>query len=253
MNTITRFSAKSELYAARRWDYDPAAVAELVQLTSLQPGDPVADVGAGAGALTRHLLAHGLRVTAVEPSLAMQAIATANLGCHPGFTAVDGLADATGLPDDSVALIAVGRAMHWFPFASTRREFLRIVRPPGWLALLAVDCTDKELSAAVAALQSEQLGWDVAASKGNRPPVDLPALYGGVHYRRLEFPSIRHENRGQFVDRLLSISSAPSREHPRFSLFVQAAQALFDSRAVDGVMAVPVATVVTVGRMVADA
>jgi hypothetical protein len=74
-----------------------------------------------------------------------------------------------------------------------------------------------------------------------------------MHYQRLEFPSVRREERDQFVERLLSVSSAPDREHPRLPLFVQAAQALFDSRAVDGAMAIPVATVMTVGRMAADA
>ena len=37
------------------------------------------------------------------------------------------------LPDASVGLIAVGRAMHWFDWPRAHREFQRILRPEGWV------------------------------------------------------------------------------------------------------------------------
>ena len=51
---------------------------------------------------------------------------------------VEGSAEATTLPDASVDLIAVGRAMHWFDWPRAHREFQRILRstdgrPDGWV------------------------------------------------------------------------------------------------------------------------
>lgn len=244
MNTVERFTAKVDLYAAYRWDYEPVAIDALVRFCDLHADDLVADVGAGTGTLTRHLLGRGLRVAAVEPNASMRAVAEAQLGRHANFVSLDGLSDATGLPSASIALVTVGRAFHWFPAASTRREFLRILRPGGGLALLAVTCADPELAAAMNALQTEQNGWEIIGDKSTRPLVDLHALFGGDHFQEMKFAGVRQETWEQFLGRLLSLSSAPNETNGHF---VNAARALFERTATRELLTVPVTTVVTIG------
>ena len=54
----------------RAWGWHPLAdswAARIVTATGVRPGELVLDIGAGHGALTRHLVAAGARVLAVEP------------------------------------------------------------------------------------------------------------------------------------------------------------------------------------------
>src|SRR4029077_18197365 len=52
------------------------------------------------------------------------------------FTSISGTAEATTLPDQSVDFITAAQAGHWFNREPARHEFLRILKPGGWLALL---------------------------------------------------------------------------------------------------------------------
>ena len=58
------------------------------------------------------------------------------LGSVPRFHSVHGTAEATTLTDHSVDYIVAGQAFHWFDVDRAQNEFLRILRPGGWVALL---------------------------------------------------------------------------------------------------------------------
>lgn len=74
---------------------------------------------------------------AIEPNAEMR-IACASLHADDDrFTVVDGAAEATGLEDAAVEMIAVGRALHWFNVEAAFREFRRILKPLGWVVILA--------------------------------------------------------------------------------------------------------------------
>ena len=252
MNTVERFTAKTDFYAAYRWDYEPAVMDVLMEITGLAAGAPTADVGAGTGALTRCLLDAGLRVMAVEPNAGMRRIAESRLGRSPNFVSVDGLADDTGLGAASVALITAGRAIHWFPLAAARREFLRILRPGGWLALFSVNIADEQMTSATRSLQTAENGWETRDNKFTRGGVDKVFLYGGAHFQEVSVPGVRVENWEQFLGRLLSFSHAPNPDNPAYSTFTQAARAVFDRFASDGMVSISVATEMTIGVLHAN-
>lgn len=135
MDSVQRFSARVGDYARFRPAYPEALFRTLVREAALPAGATVADVGSGTGISAEPLLRRGLRVVAVEPNAAMRAAAEARLGALPGFRSVDGAAEATTLPAGSVHLVAAGQAFHWFRPDEARREFLRILRPDGCVAL----------------------------------------------------------------------------------------------------------------------
>jgi 16S rRNA A1518/A1519 N6-dimethyltransferase RsmA/KsgA/DIM1 with predicted DNA glycosylase/AP lyase activity len=88
--TARAFQAKAEQYARYRADYPDTVIEWLVRFTRVTPDMAVADLGAGTGMLSKHLLQHVGRVYAVEPSPDMRDAATATLGDDGRFTAVEG-------------------------------------------------------------------------------------------------------------------------------------------------------------------
>lgn len=133
---LARFSNRVEDYVKYRPSYPQALVDFLTANTKLGPESVVADVGSGTGIFTRLLLATGTRVLAIEPNAAMRAAAEFDLRENPRFTSIDASAEATTLPDESVSLITAAQAFHWFDLERARREFARILKPKGKVALI---------------------------------------------------------------------------------------------------------------------
>ena len=58
----------------------------------------------------------------------MREAAESLLGQFQNFHSIDGTAEATTLPDQSVDFITAGQAFHWFEPDAARLEFKRILR-----------------------------------------------------------------------------------------------------------------------------
>lgn len=130
-----RFSTRAEAYERFRPRYPQALAEALVRGFGLRPGDVVADVGAGTGIFSAMLLERGLDVVAVEPNADMRGSLAALRTRWPGLRIVAGPAEATTLADGSVDAVVAVQAFHWFDPRRARREFERILRAPGRVAL----------------------------------------------------------------------------------------------------------------------
>jgi len=132
LDPLNRFSDRATNYQKYRPTYPKAAINKI--LSNL--GDPAqltaADIGAGTGISARLLSDRGLHVWAIEPNAAMSDRAES----YPRVEFRQGTAEQTRLPDQSVDLITCFQAFHWFEPNSTLREFRRILKPNGRLALI---------------------------------------------------------------------------------------------------------------------
>lgn len=131
-----RFSGKVENYVRYRPGYPPELPGLLGEECGLSPDSVVADVGSGTGILSRVFLDNGNRVFGVEPNEEMREAAERLLSDYAGFTSVPATAEATGLDTGSVDFVTAGQAFHWFDPAGARAEFMRILRPGGWVTLI---------------------------------------------------------------------------------------------------------------------
>ncbi|MFA9433018.1 class I SAM-dependent methyltransferase [Egicoccus sp. AB-alg2] len=122
-------------YEAARPDYEASVVERMVTALGLGPGRRVADVGAGTGKLTRVLLATGADVVAVEPMAGMREQLARSVP-DARLEVVDGTAEALGLPDASLDAVTAAQAFHWFDGPAALREFHRVLRPGGHLAVI---------------------------------------------------------------------------------------------------------------------
>jgi ubiquinone/menaquinone biosynthesis C-methylase UbiE len=135
-NTVERFSNRVKNYARYRPDY-PREVLDLFQSEmGLTGSSALADVGSGTGLSARLFLENGNTVFGVEPNAAMRNAAEVSLKDFSNFKSVDGTAENTNLPDNSVDFVIAAQAFHWFEPEKTRAEFKRILKDKGFAALI---------------------------------------------------------------------------------------------------------------------
>lgn len=143
METTRRFDSKAVPYDRYRERYSPAVVLPLLRsICGLTPEWRVADIGAGTGMLSDIFLANGNRTIAIEPNPGMREMCQRLHQKDSRLQVVEGTAEATGVPSSSVDLVTAGRAMHWFDREKAFPEFQRILKPDGWVAIIAFGRTE---------------------------------------------------------------------------------------------------------------
>jgi SAM-dependent methyltransferase len=138
MSNTEKFTGRVSAYVAYRERYDPEIILSVLREWCGLPSDwLIADIGAGTGMLSDIFLENGNRVLAIEPNAEMREACLELHQKNPAFSVIDATAESTGLPDASVDVVAVGRALHWFDLEATLPEFRRILKPNGWVIVLA--------------------------------------------------------------------------------------------------------------------
>lgn len=132
MDSTSIFTDRAKEYAQYRSSHPTEAIAGILEGLSSPSQLVAADIGAGTGIGSRLLGDYGVRVIAVEPNSAMRQKAEA----HPLVEYKAGTAENTTLTDDSVDLVTSFQAFHWFEPLPTLKEFHRILKPQGRLALI---------------------------------------------------------------------------------------------------------------------
>lgn len=135
-STVERFSNRVENYVKYRPSYPKEVLEFFRDELNLTENSVIADIGSGTGISSKIFLENGNRVFGVEPNAAMRHAAEEFLREFPNFKSVDGTAENTNLLDNSVDFIIAAQAFHWFDVTETPREFRRILRENGYVALI---------------------------------------------------------------------------------------------------------------------
>jgi ubiquinone/menaquinone biosynthesis C-methylase UbiE len=134
-----RFTGRAESYSKYRPSY-PIQILDIFEKEAkFDSTKVVADIGSGTGILSRLFLENGNKVFGVEPNDDMRRLAELNLEEFQKFESIKGTAENTGLEDESVDLIAVAQALHWFDPEKSWREFRRIAKHGCYLCVLYND------------------------------------------------------------------------------------------------------------------
>jgi ubiquinone/menaquinone biosynthesis C-methylase UbiE len=196
----------------------------------------VADIGAGTGILSRHFAGKVGHLYAIEPNSEMRALMENHLASLPGWSSLGVCAEETTLPDQSIDLITVATAIHWFDPEPTRREFMRIVKPGGWLAVLRNYNTDTDMNLAIRDIFIAENGAaeHAVGAAVVKPPISF--FYGKTEAARYTFPFSFQQNWETFIGAMITQSNAPDQDHPLFHHFEAAARELFDRFSCNGSM-----------------
>jgi ubiquinone/menaquinone biosynthesis C-methylase UbiE len=247
----TRFSDRIDNYIRYRPSYPAAAIDLLVSKCSLDTDPVVADVGSGTGILTRQLLDRELTVMAIEPNTAMRNAAVELLSGYSRMTSIAATAEQTSLASDSVDLIVVGQAFHWFDQDACRREFARILRAQGQVALIwnerLVDATlfQREYEACLRK-HSRDYG---SVDHRNIGAAEISRFFSPDTHEVHRFPNEQRFDLEGLIGRCVSSSYMPNEGSPDYAPLVEELSRLFNAHQAQGTIRIEYTTSVYLGHL----
>jgi SAM-dependent methyltransferase len=249
-NATSRFSDRVENYIRYRPGYPPQVIETLKKECGLMPSHLVADIASGTGIWTKMLLENGPAVYGVEPNSDMRQAGERLLAEFPKFTSIDGNAEATTLPDASVDFVTAAQAAHWFDRERARQEFVRILKPGGWLVLL---WNEREVDTTPFLRDYEQLlltyGTDYEEVRHERTTDAVNEFFDPAPYQERVYPMQQEFDYAGLEGRLLSSSYAPGPGHPKHEPMLHELRRIFEKHAEGGRVAFDYKTRVYVGRL----
>jgi len=233
-----RFSNRVADYARYRPRYPAAALDLLREHCGLLPAHVIADIGSGTGLLSELFLKSGNRVFGVEPNPEMRQGGEEYLQVYSGFTSVNGSAEATTLANASVDFVTAGQAFHWFDPIAARREFLRILKPGGWVAIL---WNDRRMEEQQLTREYEELldrfGVDYKRVKDAYPEAhDIRTFFRGDHFLCCDLPNEQILDWESLRGRLSSSSFAPTESHPNYAPMTKELERIFHAHEQQGLV-----------------
>jgi SAM-dependent methyltransferase len=249
-NATSRFSDRVDNYIRYRPSYPPEALQALQRQCGLAAHHVVADLASGTGIWSHILLENGNTVFGVEPNQEMRRAGERMLARFPKFTSVVGTAEATTLVKESVNFVTAAQAAHWFDRGRARREFVRILKPGGWLVLL----WNERITNSTPFLRDyEQLlltfGTDYEDVRHERTTYAVHEFFHPATFQERAF-AMRQEFDGAGLEgRLLSSSYAPGPGHPRHPAMVAELRRIFEEHAIAGSVSFDYTTRIYFGQL----
>ena len=234
-NTVERFSNRVENYVKYRPTYPPEVLNLFRDKMNLHTVSTVADIGAGTGISARIFLENGNRVFGVEPNAVMREAAKVFLKDYPNLTLVNGTSENTTLEDNSVDFIVAAQAFHWFKPAETRKEFKRILKNGGSVALI---WNERQLDSMAFLKDYEkhliEFGTDYETIRHDHITKETLRDFFQTAFAEAVFQNKQTVDFDGLKGRMLSASYVPSPENPRFPAMLKNLESLFAKHAENG-------------------
>jgi SAM-dependent methyltransferase len=249
-NTTNRFSDRVENYVRYRPGYPAGALRVLQDECGLAATDVIVDIASGTGIWTRTLLENGNPVFGIEPNAEMRQAGERLLAGFPRFTSRAGTAEASTLPDGVADFVTAAQAAHWFDRERARQEFVRILKPGGWLVLL---WNERVTDSTPFLRDYEQLlltyGTDYEEVRHERTTAAVNEFFDPAPFHERVFALRQEFDYAALEGRLLSSSYAPGPEHPKHGLMLTELRSIFDEHAKAGRVAFDYNTRVYFGQL----
>jgi SAM-dependent methyltransferase len=249
-NSTTRFSNRVDDYVKYRPHYPKTIVEFLEDDYELSTDKLIADIGAGTGISTALFLDAGYKVIAIEPNQEMREKSAELLGNYPGFKAMNGTAENTGLETGSIDFIIAGQAFHWFDQEKSRAEFKRVLTPGGVVALI----WNERKTTSDFEVEYDQLiithGNDyVKVDHRNINDEQIGSFFSPAPFQLKVFANKQVFDFEGLAGRLLSSSYMPTRDEAGYEPMMSDLKILFDRYQQDGFITINYDTKVYVGRV----
>jgi SAM-dependent methyltransferase len=229
-----RFSSRVDDYVRFRPGYPREIIELLKKECGLTPDPVIADIASGTGIFTQMLLENGNRVFGVEPNDEMRRAGEHFLADYPRLTSIAGTAEATTLPDHSVDFVTAAQAAHWFDRENARLEFIRILKPGGWLVLV---WNDRRMDATEFQRKYEHLlrtyGTDYEDVRHAGKTLAIQGFFP-QSFQTHVFEYNQTFDYAGLEGRLLSSSYTPQKDHPQYNPMLRELRRIFDRHQLNG-------------------
>ncbi|GBF28632.1 putative methyltransferase [bacterium MnTg03] len=224
-----RFSDRVSNYVRYRPSYPQALVDTLMTECHLDSQSTIADVGSGTGIFSRLLLDKDCYVSGVEPNRNMREAAERQLAVYHKFSSIDGHSESTGLDESSINLITAAQSFHWFETVDTQQEFLRILKPGGYVALIWNQRKIEQPFQIEYDCMLRQYASDYSAvNHMNISPEDILDFFSPNKVAKFEFDNSQIFDLSGFLGRMQSSSYVPKTGTAEHLRLIQAAEDLFN-------------------------
>lgn len=229
MKTTEKFTGKADMYSKYRPSYPIEYINYLISYNALTDDSVIADIGSGTGILSRQLLGKGVKVIGVEPNDDMRIKAEQLVDQYPGFTLISATAEDTTLQDQSIDLITVAQAFHWFDKERFKIECRRILKSDSNVALV---WNSRDLSSEVVQKNAEICKSICPLFQGFSGGIEEnPEIYKQFFRDgKYEYQNFQHDlelDLNGFIGRNLSASYAPKAADENYRKFVDELTKLF--------------------------
>ncbi len=245
-----RFSSRVENYVRYRPGYPPEVLELLKSECGLTPDSVIADIASGTGIFTRMLAKNGNRVFGVEPNDEMRRAGERLLESYSGFKSIAGTAEATTLPDHSVDIVTAAQAAHWFDREKARGEFIRILKPGGWLVLL---WNERRTDSTPFLREYEHLllayGTDYREVRHERTTAEIADFFSPSPFRSSTLEMRQEVDYAGLEGRLLSSSYTPMHDNKNYEPMLRELRRIFDAHQDNGSVSLDYNTLVYYGRL----
>jgi len=231
LDPIKRFTGRAENYDKYRPTYPKEIILELKSKINMTPDKIIVEIGSGTGKLTKILLEEGYTVYGVEPNDEMRELAERSFRDSSKFISINGRAENTTIDDDFADFIIIAQAIHWFKPIETLREFHRILKPEGKIAII---WNQRDIEGSNLQKRYEEILLTYSPEYRNMPHRNLDQL----KIREYIEPSSMREYKCKFSQnlsfsdmkgRLDSTSYVPKQDDPNYTSLIKELREMFDS------------------------
>ncbi|MED4170292.1 class I SAM-dependent methyltransferase [Priestia megaterium] len=241
MKSKDKFTDKAEVYAKYRPSYPHEYIEYLITEAGLNPDCSIADIGSGTGILSRQLIEKGFPVIGVEPNDDMRSVAEQLLKSDSRFISIKATAENTTINDNSLDLVTVAQAFHWFDKKKFRLECQRILKQDAKVALV---WNSRDGSSDINKESAEVCQKYCPDFKGfsggiEETPVAYQQFFKDGKYDFKNFRNDLQFDFNGFLGRYLSASYSPKKTDKEYNPFIAALSNLFDKYSKNGKVVIP--------------
>lgn len=230
------------------WEYAPETIPAILRITGLKRNAWVAEIGAGSGIFTQHLIGRFNHILALESDSALREMAFRRLGHFPSFCVIDGTPDSTNWHDHSLDLVISTQIIDHPRFEALQIELRRILRNPSWFVVINHFNTDIDLGKCLKQKFPPELLTVFLPASGLEETV-LLSYYSQCRYIRMTFPMRISISWLQFLGRLEFASKRLKLSLHHEDRLVATAFEMFSAFGIRGRIQLQMCTEVFIGKL----
>ncbi len=247
-----KFNHLADIYEKYRPSYPQKYVEDIIEKCHLNFESLVADIGAGTGILTRQLLHNNLKVVGVEPNPDMRKVLK-KLETNKNFRAIEGTAEHTNLENNSIDLVVVAQAFHWFDKEKFKEECKRILKPNGsvWILWNQLD-ENEEIVKEQKRIDDQytnrfqEVNGILSATKKEEK---IQGFFKDNRYETKVVDNPLENNKERFIGSNLSKSYSLKKEDRNYNNYIKAFGEVFDKYSENGMVIIPNKTYGYLGKV----